>query len=158
MTGTSRLRKDTVTPLQKRILYLVTALLWLTGMVWLYFRYISPNQDEFGPQTHPAQHMVLIVHGAAAFAFCAILGATLYHVRPGWKKKKHRSSGLMLISMCILLITTGWGLYYIGDESGRNINSLIHSAAGAVLPLIIFYHVWQAMKKRVRSSAAEPIK
>ena len=143
-------KKAVVGPFQKQGLYISTAVLWLSGTMWLYFRYCRQSQGEFGPQSHPAQAMLLKLHGAAAMAFLMVFGALLYHIQPGWKDKLQRLSGLPLLVLCGLLILTGWGLYYVGDDTLRNLTSIIHSILGLLLPVIISLHVWRIVRRRAR--------
>jgi hypothetical protein len=152
MKSKVRLRKDVLGPLQKNIFYAISVLLWLTGAVWLYFRYAMDAQEEFGFQSHPSQSVVLQIHGAVAIGFCIILGSSLYHIRPGWKKKLQRLSGVLLLTVCAILILTGWGLYYLGDEQIRNLTSLTHSLLGVFLPVLIFFHVWRIIQQRSKTS------
>lgn len=144
----SRLKKGVVRPLQKRILYIASAILWLSGTIWLYLRYFTQTHDEFGPLSHPAQTMLLEIHGAAAMAFLIIFGAVLFHVKPGWLQKRQRPSGLLLIVSCAILIITGWGLYYLGNEHDRDLTSSIHSVLGFLMPVIIFFHVWRIVRQK----------
>ena len=136
------LRKNVLKPLHKRMLYAVILLLWISGVVWLYLRYFVQIQGEYGPEAHPAQAMLLKLHGAVAMIFLIVFGSILYHIRPGWKTKSQRPSGVSLLTTCIVLILTGWGLYYIGHEKIRYLSSAIHSILGFFLPVIIFLHVW----------------
>ena len=132
------------------MLYGVSAILWLSGAVWLYFRYCHQALEEFAPQSYPAEALVLKLHGAAAMIFLVIFGALLYHIRPGWRKKYQRPSGMLLLTACGLLILTGWGLYYLGNEKLRNLISTIHSIFGILLPVIIFFHVWRIVQRRAK--------
>ncbi len=144
----TRLKKHVLTPLHKKMLYGISALLWSSGVVWLYFRYCPPMRCDFGPQSHPAQTLCLKLHGAAAMVFLVILGTLLYHIPPGWRKKRQRPSGVSLLAVCCFLILTGWGLYYTGNERLRDLTSAIHSVLGVLLPLIIFLHVWRIVHRR----------
>jgi peptidoglycan/LPS O-acetylase OafA/YrhL len=105
------------------------------------------NANEFGPQNHPSQVMMLKIHGAAAMGFLIILGVVLRHIRPGWRRKQQRPSGLSLISVCGFLILSGWALYYVGDEQSRNWMSISHSLLGVLLPIFIFFHVWNVYQR-----------
>jgi hypothetical protein len=118
-------------PIQKRMLYLTTGLLWLTGTWWL---------------LRPAP-LWLKIHGAAAMAFLIIFGTLLIqHVPAGWRQGDQRPSGGFLLTVCSILIVSGWGLYYLGDESMRHWTSIIHSVFGVALPIVIFAHVWSARR------------
>ena len=144
-------KKEVLESWHKKMLYAVSAVLWLSGIVWLYFRYYAESRDEFGPQAHPVQAMSLKIHGMAAIVFLIIFGTLLYHIRPGWRQKQQRPSGVSLLTTCIILILTGWGLYYVGDEQLRSLTSIIHCILGLSLPGIIFFHVWRIVRRRFKN-------
>jgi hypothetical protein len=128
--------------LQKRILYISTAFLWVSGLFWLYCKYFGQIQGEFGQQASPIQPVMLEIPGAAAMIFLMIFGTLLlYHVPTGWEQKRQRPSGGFLLGICWILILTGWGLYYVGNETLRHWTSLIHIFVGVALPLLIYIHI-----------------
>lgn len=145
------LKKSVLSSWQKKMLYGAAAFLWLTGIVWLYFKYGVKHEDEFGIQTSPWQNVSLKLHGAGAILFLIIFGAILFHIPPGWRNKSQRSTGVFLLSVCIVLILTGWGLYYLGNENWRNISSLVHCILGTILPLMIFFHVCKIISRRSKT-------
>ncbi len=142
--------KVLLTPWQKRMLYFSTALLWLSGALWLYYKYFGQMQGDYGLQAHPAQPLLLEIHGAAAMAFLMIFGILLnQHVPEGWKQGQKRPSGVSLITFCGILILTGWGLYYLGNEHLRHWTSVFHSVFGLLLPGLIFLHVWMTNRSKM---------
>ncbi len=140
-----RARKEaTVLPLQKRILYSSTTVLWATGALWLYL-----------PTPSDPQPFLMKVHGALGMLFLMVFGTLLFeHVPAGWLQEEHRVSGVGLLSACLLLIFSGWGLYYIGSDSIRLATHWIHSVAGLALPILIYLHV--QMKRSTRGPVLEP--
>ena len=83
-----------------------------------------------------------------------VLGLILYHIKPGWRQERQRPSGVLLLTVCVILILTGWGLYYVGGDELRNWISISHSILGVLLPLVIFLHVWSVRhRKRFTSEA-----
>jgi hypothetical protein len=142
----SRLRRAVVSLRHKQFLYGLTALLWLTGVIWLYFKYACKT-DEWQFQTHPAQSMSLMIHGAVAMGFLVTFGSLLFHIPQGWQQKLQRPTGITLLAICVSLILTGWGLYYLGNDDQRNIVSIIHWGIGIALPVILFFHVWKIARR-----------
>src|SRR5262245_38745050 len=105
-----RSAKALLHPLQKRLLYLTTAVLWVSGAVWLYLL-----------ETNPGRPLWMKLHGAAGMLFLILFGTLLFqHVPAGWEQDRQRPSGAWLFAICGVLIATGWGLYYIGGESLRH--------------------------------------
>ncbi len=131
--------KTLLAPLQKQMLYIITALLWVTGAIWMVLL-----------ETDPARPLWMKLHGAAAMAFLVILGTVmLHHVPAGWKQNDQRPSGGSLLIVCGVLVISGWGLYYLGNEEWRHWTRTIHSIIGLLLPVILFLHVWLAKKNKV---------
>jgi hypothetical protein len=137
-------RRSVIQLWQKQFLYGLCAVLWLTGIIWLYFRYIYKT-DEGQFQTHPAQSISLIMHGFAAAGFLIIFGSLLFHIPQGWRQTVQRPTGISLLTICLILILTGWGLYYLGQQ--REMISLIHWCIGVLLPVLLFCHVWRLSKR-----------
>jgi len=141
-------KKSIVRPFQKRIFYTTCAVLWLSGMLWLYVEYFAQIQSEFGPQTNPAQAELLKVHGVATMVFLLILGTMLFHIPIGWRQKRNIFSGESLLVTCGILILTGWGLYYVGHEDLRKCMAMVHWILGAFLPFFIIFHIWKIVHQR----------
>ena len=123
--------KLSLAPLQKRILYGTISILWLTGAIWIYIL-----------ETNPLRPLWMKIHGAAAMAFLMVFGTLLMkHVPAGLDQDQQRPSGLSTLISCGILILTGWGLYYLGNETLRLWISRTHTWLGLGLPLIIFLHI-----------------
>jgi hypothetical protein len=121
----------TLGPRLKSWLYGLTSALWLSGAIWLLL-----------PQAHPAQALGMRIHGAAAMGFLMVFGALLFgHIPVGWREGRQRPSGAPLVALCGVLVLTGWGLYYFGNESLRHWASWIHSAFGLLFPLFLILHI-----------------
>jgi len=98
-----------------------------TGIVWLLLDWFVRVNGEFGPEHHPAEHAMLIVHGVAAYTFLIIGGAMIpVHITLGWNTRRNLRSGLTLAGTCLVLVVTALGLYYLGDEISRNWVSVVH--------------------------------
>lgn len=144
-----RQTKWVLRPLEKKLIYSASVVLWLTGTGWLSLRYLSEQQGVFGSFS---QTMLLKIHGAAAMVFLIILGVVIHHISPGWQQKGQRLSAITLLVICGFLILTGWGLYYIGEEHWRHWASIIHCVLGVLLPGFIFFHAYNARARRKRRS------
>jgi len=141
-------RLAVLTRFHKRMIYLTISLLWFSGALWFYWQISGQSANDFGSGTHPGQAMIMRIHGAIAMAFLVLIGTLLpLHMRPGWRQGDHRVSGGSVFGTCLLLILTGWGLYYIGDETLRHSISLAHTYVGLALPLVITAHVMLARSR-----------
>lgn len=63
------------------------------------------------------------------------------HVRKSWKVKPQPVSGIIVMIMPILLIISGWLLYYIATDNSRQIVSLFHFSIGLLLPIALIIHI-----------------
>ncbi|MGR4865779.1 hypothetical protein [Caulobacter sp. LARHSG274] len=114
--------------------------LWGSGVVWLGLHYFAVRQGEFGPEQSPVEPWALKVHGAVAF-LALWLGGLLWgvHVVNGWGQNRRRVSGGVLLGGFLLLIVSGYLLYY-GGEAGRPAISLFHWVLGLGLPALYVAH------------------
>jgi hypothetical protein len=129
----------------KAVLYASTLLVFASGVAWWILDHYAVREDEFGGiAKHPAETWMLKIHGAAAMVILVVLGTLIpIHVKRGWEAGKNLPSGTGTLLFFGILTVTGYGLYYVGDESLRGFTSNIHFWGGVVLPLIVGYHVWR---------------
>jgi hypothetical protein len=127
-------------------LYAVLALVFLSGVAWAYWNYLtaSPGDFEMG-----AKAWAMKIHGAAAMAVLVLVGMLLNeHVRLAWRARRNRANGSVFLSAFALLTITGYGLYYAGGERLRAWTSWIHLAIGLVLPILLLIHIFLGKKTR----------
>ena len=132
--------------------YAVFALLFISGVAWYILHTWARHPDEFGSEEPNAlEPWLLKMHGAAAMVSLVLLGV-LYsvHIWRGWHANRNRRSGTVLVAVCLLLIVTGYLLYYVGGETTRAVTSLLHLFIGLALPLIIAFHIWRGRASRPR--------
>ena len=93
---------------------------------------------------HPAQAWVLRTHGAAALISVFIAGH-LYasHVRPAWRSRRKRGSGLTLSAVIVALILSGYLLYYAGGDELRDLVANAHLWIGVAAPLPFLFHLFR---------------
>ncbi len=140
-------------PLTYRLI-LIGAILtsWTTGVtVYVFQEWVRVN-GEFGLTYHPVQTITRQIHGASAFAMMIIYGYLLAsHVPFGWKQKRQRKLGLLLLGLQFLLIISGYTIYYSGNKSLVHFTATAHIIVGLTFPLILISHIALALKARVRS-------
>jgi xanthine/uracil permease len=126
---------------QEWSVYVTLGALIATGIAWLVLDWFVRVNGEFGPEHHPAEHMALIVHGVAAYAFLIIGGAMIpVHITLGWNTRRNLKSGLTLAGTCLLLAVTALCLYYLGDEISRNWVSIVHWMVGLIVIPALLIH------------------
>lgn len=131
---------------QRRFLYSVVALLFLTGTAWAYWNYFVPEPRDF---ESGAKAWAMKIHGAAAMAILVLVGMLLAsHVRFAWRVRRNRGNGSLFLGAFGILTITGYGLYYAGGETLRAWSSWIHLAVGLSLPLLLILHIWLGKRTR----------
>lgn len=134
--------------LQRYFLYAVLALLFLSGVAWTYWNYLTASAGNFEIS---AKTWAMKIHGAAAMVILVLIGMLLSaHVRFAWRARRNRANGSVFLSAFAVLTITGYGLYYAGGERLRAWISWIHLAAGLALPILLLVHIF--LGKRTRPS------
>ena len=141
----------------ERSVYVTTGLVIVSGVLWLVFHYFMRVPGEFGAQPHPLEYWWLRLHGAAAMLSLISLGSMLpVHVRRAWELRKNIATGLIMSAVLLVLITTGYALYYFAG-GGRIWISFVHWGLGLTLPLALGWHVWSGQIKPARQQSDESV-
>ena len=127
---------------QRRSVYLVFGLLFLTGAAWLIAHFLLRRATEFGESVHPIEPWTMKVHGAAAMLALFFVGSLLNtHIRRALKGRLNLLSGWAMIALIGILTVSGYGLYYFASEQSRTAWSVLHWVFGLTFPLSIFLHI-----------------
>src|ERR1041385_1836374 len=117
-----------------RSIYLTTALLVVSGLLWLGFHYFLRIDGEFGPQPHPLEYWWLRLHGASAMLSLIALGSVMpVHIRRAWALRRNRVTGVAISALLAFLVLTGYALYYFAGGASRGWISIAHWAIGLAL-------------------------
>jgi hypothetical protein len=128
-------------------LYIVGTGVWLTGGLWLLFHYFFVEEGEFGPTANPLEPWWLKLHGAFAFAAVWMFGLLWgIHIAKLWPHRRRRWSGGILTGVFVLLILSGYLLYYLGDDRIRPLISALHWVIGLACPI---FFAWHRLRRRV---------
>jgi hypothetical protein len=124
-------------------LYGVAALLWASGAVWLVLHHVFPQSTSFGPLPNPWEAPLMRVHGLIAVCAVFLIGWMMAaHVMARWASARNRRSGLVLGGAALLLILSGYALYYtIG--SPHDAAALAHESIGVLSPVAALVHWWR---------------
>lgn len=138
---------------ERRAAYALLLGAWASGAAWLAVRYGLPRHGPFGLTPSPLQPWCLVLHGAFAFAALALGGwLAARHVRPAWRTRRSRASGIAMAGSALLLIVSGYLLYYVGGDAGRAILAPLHWSVGLAMPLALLAHVkhraWRSIAPR----------
>jgi hypothetical protein len=125
-----------------RWVYASGIVLFASGALWLLFHYFVQVHGELGDRPHALEAWWLRLHGAAAMLMLAVLGSLLpIHVRRGWHQRKNLVPGISLSALALLLIISGYALYYFGSEETRPWISVFHWVLGLGAPLLLVWHI-----------------
>lgn len=73
-------------------------------------------------------------HTSVSYLIMMIIGALgMIHMRAGWRKQQNHISGILLLSVFVILLLSGLGLLYFGEESWILTASVAHIAAGVMI-------------------------
>ncbi|MBS0558386.1 MAG: DUF4405 domain-containing protein [Proteobacteria bacterium] len=133
----------------KCAIYGTIGVLWVSGAAWLVAHYFLRQRGPFGDAPNPAEHWLMMAHGAGAFA-SLWLGGWLWrgHVTPWRRNGTRRSSGNVLLWIGAVLIASGWLLYYASGESLRAGVSLLHWSVGLALAAAMLAHALRSARYR----------
>lgn len=124
-------------------LYGVGALLWLSGAVWLVLHYVFPEATAFGPLPNPWEAPLMRAHGLIAVSAVFLIGWMMAaHVTVRWASDRNRRSGLVLGGAALLLIFSGYALYYT-TGAAHDAASIAHVAIGVLSPAAALAHWWR---------------
>jgi hypothetical protein len=127
----------------RRLLYVSVAMAWLSGLSFYVIRRWFQIEDDFGPQAHPWQHLILSVHGSAAMLMLMWIGAIAFsHIPMTWRTNRSRSHGILLASAAAVMVLAAWCLYYLSDESWRALVANVHFWLGLGLPVLLALHIY----------------
>ena len=130
-----------LSPRVRRLILLIGIGVWATGLAWLLLHHFFMRSGEFGLAPNPMEPWSLRAHAAFAFAAIWLLGLlSAAHIQRGWNSRRKRYSGVTLLSSFIVLVISGYLLYYVGQEQLRAVLSTVHWVLGLLIPLAYVAH------------------
>lgn len=138
-----------LSPLHRATLYGTFAVLAASGALWALLHDGLPFLGIALPAWHGAEPSLLALHGAAAMLMLLVLGSLVpQHVKWSWKGRLNRGTGGSMVATQVLLLVTGYALYYAGGEEARTVASDIHLAVGVGSPLLLLWHIVAGRRRR----------
>lgn len=123
-------------------IYAVTALTTVSGLAWLWLHYFVTTPGRPSRAPHPLEPLSLKIHGAAAMLMLLCLGTLLLpHMLGAWRLGRNRYPGGLLAMVNLLLILTGYALYYVSTEENHAFISAVHWITGLLLPVVMVLHI-----------------
>ncbi len=137
-----------LSPRHKRWFYAVTFVLFFSGAAWALLGWLAQRDESHAEMFRLIKSRSLALHGAAAMAFLVAMGIlTPTHIRRAWQARRNRANGATFVAVVGILVLTGYGLYYFGEEQLRAITSWTHLALGFASPVLLAFHIWQGRRE-----------
>jgi hypothetical protein len=135
--------------LHRRLSYWVLGALFASGVLdWVLHGWCH-REGPFGPQPHPLEPWMLRLHGAAAMLGLVALGSVLpSHVFRFWTLARNRAAGGSFLALLLVLVASGYGLYYLGGERWRELCRDTHLYIGLVSAPAFGLHLWRGFAAR----------
>ncbi len=126
----------------KYFLYLSLFTLYATGVVvWILETWFKADKG-MGPEPSPFALPSLHIHSILGLWFLIVFGYLFHsHILPGLRRQQKLKSGWAVLLVCLILILTVPGLFYLTDESFKSLTSLIHVSVGLASILIFAIHL-----------------
>ena len=147
-------------PWQRRLLWITTALLTLSGLGYAAMRYLLQADDPFSAYNHPLQPWALDLHVLAAPALVLAIGWFWgSHVLPMLRRRAgSRPSGLALIGIALVMTASGYLLQVSAAAALRTAAAWLHGISGVAFFLLLAGHSLfsrQAGPRAIESGFAE---
>ncbi|MDB6085562.1 MAG: hypothetical protein JWN43_3443, partial [Gammaproteobacteria bacterium] len=81
---------------------------------------------------------------------------TAGHVLKWWPARLRRASGATLATLLLLLVMSGFGLFFLSDDRLLRRVALLHDALGLTVTLFAIQHWFFAKRRDMRSAASRP--
>lgn len=141
-----------LSPLQKYATYAGFIVVALSGAWW------SLLHDALNSASFDFMHNLLVIHGASAFLSLMLFGALMpQHIRLAWHTNRNRISGSLMSAIATVIILTGLGLYYAGEDY-RDPIKWTHLIVGLVSVIALVLHIWFGRRSNKTHIYAAPSK
>ena len=142
---------------QRAAIYVVLGVLWASGCLWLLLDQFFGRPGQFGTTPHPWQPGILLIHGIVAIVAMYLLGwVTARHVLRWWPGRLRRLSGGTLAAFLVLLVVSGFALFFVSDDRWQRGAALTHDVLGLGVTVFGIQHWFFARRRDMRSAASRP--
>jgi hypothetical protein len=142
---------------QRAAVYAVLGTLWLSGCLWLLLDEVFSHPGPFGRTPHPWEPAILLIHGIVAIGGMYLLGwVTARHIVRWWPGRLRRWSGGTLSAFLVLLVVSGFALFFVSDDRWQHGSALLHDVLGVAVTVFGIQHWFFAKRRDIRSAASRP--
>lgn len=131
---------------------------FVTGVVYLWFKYLMVNDDPFAVVNDPWQPIVLKAHILVAPLLVFSIGlVTLRHV---WRhlqshNREGRRSGLLTVVVLGPMVLSGYLIQALTEESWLKAMAIAHIALGVIYGFGLLAHQFAAGGRKARAVRSE---
>jgi hypothetical protein len=142
---------------QRAVIYAVLGTLWLTGCLWLLLDQFFSRPGPFGRTPHPWESPILLIHGILAVIGMYLLGwVSARHIVRWWPARLRRWSGGTLSAFLVLLVVSGFALFFVSADRWQRGAALMHDVLGLGVTVFGVQHWFFAKRRDMRSAASRP--
>jgi hypothetical protein len=136
---------------RRSAVYAIVGALWLTGCLWLYLDLFQAKRDQFGATPHPLASPMLMLHGIVAIVSMYLFGwITARHILRWWSGGLRRISGAALTLVLIILVVSGFALFFLVDDQLQHGAALIHEVLGLAVTVFVIQHWFFGKRQQPR--------
>ena len=126
---------------QRLAVYLISTLLWASGLLWLMLDEFFTHEGQFGRTPHPLESPVLLVHGILAIVSAYVLGwISARHVLQWWTAGLRRWTGTVFATLVAILSLSGFALFFLSSDEWQRFTKITHEALGAAIIVFAIQH------------------
>lgn len=147
-----------MTAFERWAVWSTSAATFVTGLIYLWMKYMLVSDDPLAVMNHPWQGAVLKAHILVAPLLVFSIGlVTLRHV---WRHlranmRDGRRSGLLTVAVLGPMIATGYLIQTITDQGWLRAMALAHIGLGLVYGIGMLAHQFAAGGRKARAARAE---
>lgn len=147
-----------MTPFERWAVWSTSVATFVTGLVYLWLKYMMVSDDPFAVVNHPLQPAVLKAHILVAPLLVFSIGlVTLRHV---WRHMRShmpegRRSGLLTVFVLGPMILSGYLIQALTDEGWLKAMAISHIVLGLVYGLGLLAHQFAAGGRKARAVRTE---
>lgn len=147
-----------MTPFERWAVWGTSVATFVTGVIYLWLKYLTVNDDPFAVINHPLQPAVLKAHILVAPLLVFSIGlVTLRHV---WRHmrsnmREGRRSGLLTVVVLGPMILSGYLIQALTEEGWLKAMAISHIALGVVYGLGLLAHQFAAGGRKARGVRTE---
>lgn len=134
-----------------KLFYFVFLFVLLTGFLYGYFLYFGKVQTDYGLRASSWQKLAQHSHLIAAFLGTFILGILFQgHILPRLSSPKKRNSGILLLSLAVLMLLSGYLIQIQTEILYREMMGISHSIFSLLFIVSFLFHLRKSSDRKTQ--------